>query len=922
MSRFSTLLLVIAALVILVAGVWLFAATEDVSGVDLPSATGSAEHAPDNAAIEETQPDPSVAAPISASAFHETALAAVQGAVVGTVMDADGSTVADARIGLHEFLGKEPVLNAEMRITRSTTTDEQGRFELPCSEFPSALLVEAGGFLPEVRTPVTAGDVVRIVLRAGARHEFLVSDAVDNKSLPGVKLRITRGAHLPPCQLTTGEDGRACADTLLSGAQDLAVLAPRHLDQSNVTVQIEATRTATTELRLERGKRVFGVVSSRATQTPIAGARVSFLHKSSLTDAEGRYELTGLPPVHVSLRALATGHLVLERGTLLAGSRGQAEVDFELTPSASITGVVLDDAGRPLRGALVLPMGFDAKSRNQSWDPEFLTYAVRSGEDGRFCLGGFSFGEDALGGVLVECPPWLPTTSSQLPLPAAGTLGDLTVRMKRPDLILRGRVTNVTDEAVAGADVLIEHSHRMSAHRESDAAAFPLRRRTRTGADGCFEIANLPPGTGFIECAHEGSKAREHYNIWPPRSDALKIVLRKVNRITAVCRDEQDVLLVGASVTLLSHDSGMSESGTSGADGRVQFQMNRAGPWRVRATAPGCKELRQRDLMPDADGIIALKFTSSNWLRFEVREKGSERIPTPLRITSQVKGEIQLDASSVHPDRETGCVRMAVPSGPQTILIRGAGMLGCVRDVDVPSAGTLDLGRIELEAGVSADGYVRLADGRPVRGARIAFRPQARAADMHFRHLVNSSQDGWFHSTGLPPGLHEIAVESEFAPLTIFPAVEISANAGKGLELMLHPESVTQLRVPADWLGARLKTVASNRDAAATNLANNYSEFFSSRGASLRFTLTNKDHKALTLTAGTEDREFGPGWIASPERQIPVWGSHADLQLLNLPRGSHHLTLQRRDTVLFERDFETSLGELTVVEPPREPAKN
>ncbi len=922
MSRILPFALVLASLAVLLAGAWLFVGGDDADAA-VHSPDSEAAGSLQNALFGIDQRDPSDATPISASAFRKKTLVAVKGAVVGLVVDMDGTPVVGAQVGLHEFIGKEPVLNTVLRIASSMQVDDQGHFEIPCPEFPSALVVEADGFLPELRVPVTAGDVVRLILRAGARHEFLVVDAVSGVGLPGVELKLTRGQKLPPCQLITGPDGRAHADTLLPGSQILAALAPRHLDQHDLKLQVEATRTATTELRLERGKSVSGVVSSQTTNTPVAGAKVSFLHKSSLTDAEGRYAIAGLPPIHVNIRVLARGYFVSERGVLLAGSRASACADFLLAPAASITGLVLDDVGRPLRGALVLPMSFESNSRNQRYDQDFQSYAVFTGEDGRFSLGGFSFGEAMLGSVLVECPPWLPTTSAQIALSQEGTCGDVTVRMARPDLVLRGCVTDVEGNPVGNAEVHIVHSHRMSAHREGEADVLPLQRRTITGADGCFAFVNLPPGSGSVECSHAGSRTREHYNLWPRKlPDALKLVLREVQNLTVVCRDDQGTCIAGAAVTFYGRETNMTESGLSGVDGRLQLRVSRNGPYRVRATAPGCKDLRLRDLMPDPDGVIALKFTRSSWIEFVLREKGTERIPSSIRLASQVKSETQLDTGSVHPDRETGTVRLAVPSGPQTLVLRAPGMLGCVRDVDVPTAATLDLGRIELEAGVSADGYVRLRDGRPVRGARLAFRPQARAADIHFRHLVSSSQDGWFHTTGLASGLHEVAVESEFAPLTIFPAVEISVSSGKGLELVLQPESATHLRVPSEWLSARLKTTANNPDAIKTNLSNNYSEFFSSRGSALRFVLTNKDHKPLALVAGVEDREFGPGWVASSERQIPLWGSQADLWLRNLPRGPHHLTLLRANSALFERDFENVLGETTVVEPARDPARN
>ncbi len=70
-----------------------------------------------------------------------------------------------------------------------------------------------------------------------------------------------------------------------------------------------------------------------------------------LTDAEGRFELEGLPlsPTELTVEARAIGHASLERAFVLPGHKAEvASLTLRLPRTQTVEGIVVDDDGRPV----------------------------------------------------------------------------------------------------------------------------------------------------------------------------------------------------------------------------------------------------------------------------------------------------------------------------------------------------------------------------------------------------------------------------------------------------------------------------------------------------------------------------------------------------------------------------------------------
>jgi len=164
----------------------------------------------------------------------------------------------------------------------------------------------------------------------------------------------------------TGREGKAKLESLPPGPWNVTVHA-----RGFVTQPLRRVASGPLAVRLEKGGVITGVVRDGDGNRPVAGARVAVdgglplssgwsqdaTRNETATGAQGRFRLEGIGPTAVTIAARAPGFGRAERKDVRAG----ASVELFLFPGASLAGVVRDDAGRPVEGALVRTEG------DQSW---------------------------------------------------------------------------------------------------------------------------------------------------------------------------------------------------------------------------------------------------------------------------------------------------------------------------------------------------------------------------------------------------------------------------------------------------------------------------------------------------------------------------------------------------------------------------
>jgi RNA polymerase sigma factor (sigma-70 family) len=260
-------------------------------------------------------------------------------------------------------------------------------------------------------------------------------------------------------------------------------------------------------------------------------------------------------------------------------------VALDTKPSARVHGRVVDEAGRPVEGAIVawqesVPQNGEGFAKSDAAGG-FRLEAGSPGAAPLYCWGAQYGSDEKAAAAAAAIDDFLPAIATVAP--RAGV--DLPV----PDFVLRrgarirGIVVDADGDAVAGA--------RLSASPvapPSETPSFMLERRTASGADGSFELTGLLVGRWRIGVV--GSRDLPSHPVVgddpisaATESDAPSDQVEIVSRL---CRVEvwlhlDGQPLVHSPITVMGTSKDGNESdlgGTTSADGRFQF-----------TALPGCK---------------------------------------------------------------------------------------------------------------------------------------------------------------------------------------------------------------------------------------------------------------------------------------------------------------------------------------------
>ena len=186
---------------------------------------------------------------------------------------------------------------------------------------------------------------------------------------------------------------------------------------------------------------ITGTVTDADSGLPVGGASVALVGGLSrvTTGADGRYRLGVLPGTH---ELLARSYFHADHAEVVVAGAGETVQDLVLQPLplASITGVVLSDAGDPVAGAEVQVLGEPVPPVQSGADGAFLIPALPVGRPHLLQAGGVP----GFGGFALALPPPAGDVTVDLALPGADhgfeagpegfyTTGDLWQR-GRPDV--------------------------------------------------------------------------------------------------------------------------------------------------------------------------------------------------------------------------------------------------------------------------------------------------------------------------------------------------------------------------------------------------------------------------------------------------------------------------------------------------------
>jgi protocatechuate 3,4-dioxygenase beta subunit len=386
----------------------------------------------------------------------------------------------------------------------SPQNDPSGKFEVEVSPGAHVLKVMVQGFAPSKSA--------EIKVKAGERVEGVTIDLLAGGTVRGVV--VLRGSGKPvsgarvsykalssrsepwesPWGMTsanTEPDGSFTLEGVTPGMVDLIVYHAQYAQGTLSGLQIREGEAAQVTVELGAGGGARGTVTRGGT--PVAGARVelkktddpSQVTKEAMTDAQGRFEIMGLPPgdylLYLSLPGKANrGSRRVEKQslTVLEGQVSEIEIAEAEIASIRLTGRVLS-GGEPLKGGriqiLQVERGFGG---DQGQIDSSGFYSLEVPTAGTYFLVVQRKGE---GGVKIEVT--IPEGGSEfqhdIELPAGEISGEV--------------VDAESGAAIVSAQVVAFPAG--SASRSLMSLFKAMQAMAPTDSSGQFVISNLPPGT-------------------------------------------------------------------------------------------------------------------------------------------------------------------------------------------------------------------------------------------------------------------------------------------------------------------------------------------------------------------------------------------------------------------------------------------
>ncbi len=209
-------------------------------------------------------------------------------------------------------------------------------------------------------------------------------------------------------------------------------------------------------------------------------ALVGTRHERHITHEDGRFFIDDLDPGQWELEIHCSTHATVEPVPVELPSTSEAEpLVVMLTPTATVTGIVLSPTGAAVAGATVHEArgggGMDAIFENQRRDAS----AVKSDEHGRFRYEGLLPGSMTL---YADAADWARSPTVPLDLVGGETISDVELRLLEGGT-LTGEVYDAEGKPAPGrmvtAQLLADFQQKM----------------TTTDSAGTFRIERMPPGT-------------------------------------------------------------------------------------------------------------------------------------------------------------------------------------------------------------------------------------------------------------------------------------------------------------------------------------------------------------------------------------------------------------------------------------------
>ena len=509
---------------------------------------------------------------------------------------------------------------------------------------------------------------------------------------------------------------------------------------------------------------------------------------AALIGKDGSFKIPKMAPGRYQLRTEAPGYATVTVPIEL-GPGDTLTTSLRFEPEQLLEGMVMDGKGHALPDALVLawPMG-----RRQGTLVE-----ARSGPDGRFTLAGLPRGSWTL---LAEAPGFGTMQLDRVDVPSR----PLNLRLEGESRSLGGIVIS-NGQGVIGAKVSM------------GGPSLRSPRSTVTGKNGTFMFSGIGQGRYTLRAATDKlssipiTQVIDEGTGWLP---PYKLPVEPGCFVEGQVVDDTGRVLAGSPVEIVAVPSDdLPEAVSADKNGRFTLGPLPPGRYQIIARVPDHVQMESPELRlrPDATPSIQLRLARAGRLTGRVLdEKGQPMAGVSVSATTAagrstasdeltvLLGTLPLAAEAAGLPGQTmgkqGKMRTAttdpkgrflideMPPGRLRVDVTHPDRLPVRREpIQLAPGGRQDLGDIALQSGALLAGKVLDEAGRPIEGARVEARPNAKGPPVR----MASDHDGNF-SLRVPGGDYAlVAAAPARAPGSWFAVHAVPGEPSRPIELRL-----------------------------------------------------------------------------------------------------------------------------------------
>lgn len=422
----------------------------------------------------------------------------------------------------------------------------------------------------------------------------------------------------------------------------------------------------------------------RRVQVRVSAAEIRE-NRVTVTDAQGAYEIKGLPAGRYTLSASKGTYVSLQYGQTRPFEPGKPlqildgqtleKVDFSLPRGSVITGRILDEFGEPTSDVAVAPMRFQYVQGRRRLTPSGRP--ATTNDIGEFRLFGLAPGQyylsatlRAAGGVIVDAssddrsgyaPTYYPGTpnpaeAQRIDVPLGGIVSDVTIALVQTRTArISGSAVDASGKPLAGGFLMVMQRNGPMIMSNGGGQIRP---------DGSFTVSGLAPGDYTLQAQVPGAMPGETgesvaANITVSGEDITGLQLAATKPVTATGRlvvdPETAKSMNPSTLRILAAPANPDDMPfMSGGGGRVNDDLT----FEIR-TRPGTHMLRlQGGPAPGTSWLRAVRYNG-----VDVADTGIEFRP------GQDVGGIEIELTN-HPSEVTGLATTArgEPSKDYTVI--------------------------------------------------------------------------------------------------------------------------------------------------------------------------------------------------------------------------------------------------------------